>query len=131
MKDQSVDVYESRFRSCIEMYIKWLNDEKDWMPATSRARKSVSSGGAAKRQGAPVAPLRAPDATEEAPSGPGVITYPFPIRAGVQGKITLPEDLTRREADRISAFIKTLAIEDEAAYDHSPRAISGLVMDDN
>ena len=58
-------------------------------------------------------------------------TYPFPIRAGLQGRITLPENLTRREADRISAFIKTLAMEDEAVYEHSPRAITGVVMDDD
>lgn len=129
MKDRSVDVYESRFRSSIETYIKWLNKDKDWIPAASRTRKPASSGGAAKRQVTSVVQKNESDSTELAPSGPGVITYPFPIRAGFQGKITLPENLTRREAERVAAFIKTLAVEDEV-YEHSPRAISGVVTDD-
>jgi hypothetical protein len=41
-----------------------------------------------------------------------MITYPFPIRPGMQGKITLPEDLTRREVQRIAAFVGTLATDD-------------------
>jgi hypothetical protein len=130
IKDQSVDAYEIRFRSSVEMYVKWLNHEKDWIPTPSRTRKPASSGGAVKRQMTSDVQMSEPDAPELAPSGPGVITYPFPIRAGFQGKITLPENLTRREAERIAAFIKTLAVEDEV-YEHSPRAISGVVMDDN
>ena len=130
MKDRSVEVYESRFRSSIEMYIKWLDKDKDWMPTQTRTRKPSST---TKRQATePQATTEHVDEHDQlAPSGPGVITYPFPIRAGLQGRITLPENLTRREADRISAFIKTLAMEDETVYEHSPRAISGVVMDDN
>jgi len=127
LKDRSVEVYVSRFRTSVEMYIKFLNKEKDWMPAASRTR----TAGVAKRQvQTTTGSVSEPD-TAVTPSGPGVITYPFPIRAGLQGRITLPENLTRREADRISAFIKTLAMEDEIVYEHSPRAISGVVMDDN
>jgi hypothetical protein len=130
MKDRSVDNYESRFRTALDLYLRWLDNPKDWLPASLRTRKPASNGGATKRQTtAQVRPSVRDETPEpETPSGPGIITYPFPIRAGVQGKITLPEDLTRREADRISAFIKTLAIEDEV-YEHSPRAISGVVMD--
>lgn len=133
MKDRSVEVYESRFRGSIEMYIKWLDKDKDWVPAQSRTRKSTTSGGAVKRQ---VPATETPTALpvdehtgSSGPSTPGVITYPFPIRVGLQGRITLPENLTRREADRISAFIKTLAMEDETVYEHSPRSITGVVMD--
>ena len=39
---------------------------------------------------------------------PTLITYPFPLRGGLQVKITLPEDLTEREARRIAAFVVTL-----------------------
>ena len=65
-----------------------------------------------------------------ASAAPGLITYPFPIRSGIQGKITLPEDLTSREADRINAFIKTLAVEGDMIYGYPPRAIEGTVVDD-
>jgi hypothetical protein len=134
MKDRSLDVYESRFRGAIEMYIKWLDKDKDWMPTSTRARKATTTGGAVKSQ-VQATNTTAVDVDEHTglsgPSTPGVITYPFPIRVGLQGRITLPENLTRREADRISAFIKTLAMEDETVYEHSPRAISGVVMNDD
>jgi hypothetical protein len=41
-----------------------------------------------------------------------MITYPIVIRPGVHGKITLPEDLTPREARRIAAIIPTLALDE-------------------
>jgi len=129
LKDRSVEVYASRFRTSIEMYDKWLNKDKDWLPAPLRTRKPASNNGPARSQATPATSVSEPDTTELAPAS-GVITYPFPIRAGLQGRITLPENLTRREADRISAFIKTLAIEEEPVYEHSPQAISGVVMDD-
>lgn len=135
MKDKSVEVYESRFRSSVEMYRKWLDKDKDWLPASARSRKSSGNGAATTKRPAAAKATQQPAAAVEsevqfASAGPGLITYPFPIRAGMQGKITLPENLSSREADRISAFIKTLAIEDDTIYAHTPRAIEGRVMDD-
>ena len=40
----------------------------------------------------------------------------------MQGKITLPEDLTIREAKRIAAFIATLAMEEDYIAE-GPRAL--------
>jgi len=39
------------------------------------------------------------------------ITYPFPLRPGVLASVDLPADLTTREADRLVAFIKSLAMD--------------------
>ena len=38
----------------------------------------------------------------------GMVRYPFPLRDGMTGYLTLPVDLTREEADRIIAMIATL-----------------------
>jgi hypothetical protein len=123
MKDKSVEVYEGRFRSSRDMYIKWLDGEKDWNPVGTRQRRSTANG--EKRASKPgsntraVPPVGPEDEGVLHPATPGLITYPFPIRSGVQGKITLPENLTAREAERISAFIKTLAFDDEVLYEAS------------
>ncbi|WP_460932316.1 hypothetical protein [Phycicoccus ginsengisoli] len=117
MKDKSVEVYESRFKSSCDMYVKWLNGDKDWNPVASRSRRpSNGEKRVSKPQPSPVVAPREDDVTHVA-AQPGLITYPFPIRSGLQGKITLPENLTQREAERISAFIKTLAFEDEVVYE--------------
>lgn len=38
--------------------------------------------------------------------------YAFPLRPGVDAKIGLPANLTQKEADRLSAFLKSLALPD-------------------
>jgi len=122
IKDKSLSTYEQRFRQSAEMYRKWLNSE-DWRPASAR-RRQVPNGGAAKPdpgRSKPAAPggIPASGLPDPVDAGPAelpstdMITYPFPIRPGLQGKITLPEDLTRREAKRISAFVAALVSEDD------------------
>lgn len=132
MKDKSVEVYESRFKSSCQMYIKWLDGDKDWNPTASRPRR-VSNGDrrSTKQASSPAAPVSPEhEDTVHTPAAPGLITYPFPIRSGVQGKITLPEDLTKREADRIGAFIKTLAFDDnEVVYDAGREIASSAYRD--
>jgi hypothetical protein len=112
IKQQSIDEYERRFRQARDLYLKFLNHE-DWM-TPQRTRASSNGQGdrpRASRQRAASGDVVASNAEVPFLTGPGLITYPFPIRAGLQGKITLPENLTSREAERISAFVKTLSME--------------------
>ena len=121
LNEKSLRVYEQRFRQATEMYIRWLADDPDW-----RGRRGATGGGtsaaasAKARPTAPrpnsVAPTPAADSPEvPAPEIAGVtmITYPFPIRRGVQGRITLPDNLTAREAARIARFVETLVSDDQ------------------
>jgi hypothetical protein len=120
MKSQSLDTYEQRFRDSVTMYRKWLNDDPDWRP-TRRRRTATSNGGPSSRGAgrqtrppetqASVSPQI--DNEPDIAGRPGMITYPFPIRPGLQGTITLPENLSRREAKRISAFVAALVSEEE------------------
>jgi hypothetical protein len=36
------------------------------------------------------------------------VTYPVLIRPGVRVKLTLPEDLTSQEAERLATFVRSL-----------------------
>lgn len=47
--------------------------------------------------------------------GPPMITYPFPLRPGVRGSVTLPEDLSPQEARRLGAFVAAIAMGDEVS----------------
>lgn len=120
MKDRTREQYEQRFRQSVEMYLKWLDDDPTWKPAQrKRATSAVGAGGSKKVAAEPVStpPRVRPEMSGERDPQPqaGVITYPFPIRPGLRGKIELPEDLTEREAKRIAAFIAALAVEQEVA----------------
>jgi hypothetical protein len=122
IKDRSLDTYEQRFRQSADMYRKWLNEE-DWRPNSARRRQapngatSKSSPSQTNSAGQVADTTNRPsdhsDPGHDRPPHPGMITYPFPIRAGLQGKITLPEDLTRREAKRIAAFVAALVSDEE------------------
>ncbi|MHB1022034.1 MAG: hypothetical protein ACYC46_05110 [Acidobacteriaceae bacterium] len=57
----------------------------------------------------------APVSTEKKGEGgfEEIRSYQFPLRAGTDATLQLPSDLTQREAERLAAFIKTLALSDE------------------
>ena len=117
-------MYEQRFRQAVEMYRRFLNDE-EYVPRRTAANKANRASTPTVRKTA--APERSEQKTKfDDPHAPGMITYPFPIRPGLQGKITLPEDLTRREAERIAAFIGTLAFDEapEVTYREQPLTIT-------
>jgi hypothetical protein len=116
MKDATLDTYEQRFRQTVEMYKKWLVKDDSWRPAQrkSSAKKSTPNGKSTPAdKGQVTSPAEQQTPKVDPPPQPGMITYPFPIRPGMQGRIMLPEDLTMREAKRIAAFVSTLAFEDE------------------
>ena len=96
------------------MYRKWLDGDKEWTGRSKRRTSSTPSNGATKGsvKQQPASEMANPPETGRESHGPGMITYPFPIRPGIQGKVTLPEYLTRREAQRIAAFVATLPFDD-------------------
>src|SRR6185437_5573045 len=89
LKEKSIEEYEKRFRQTVEMYRKWLNQEKDWLPARSRNTTSrrVAPSKATTPALVSTAPTDEPRATSL--SGPpdvphtGMVTYPIVIRPGV------------------------------------------------
>lgn len=114
IKDRTLDQYEQRFRQSVDMYFKWLEGDQTWKPS-QRKRQSPgapSKFSSSRGNGTPLS-IASVEATQDVASqrGTRMITYPFPIRAGIQGSITLPEDTSLREAERIAAFVAALAVD--------------------
>lgn len=115
MKDRTREQYEQRLRQSVEMYLKWLDDDPTWKPAQRKraAAHGNNNGSSKKAEGQITVQMHPEVQVQREPYKAGTITYPFPIRPGLRGKIELPEDLTVKEAKRIAAFISTLAVEED------------------
>ena len=123
----SLGTYKSRFRSAVSMYRDFLgaSDRSSWRPAIRQTSRSSSNGSARARRDQAPTPVPSqstpsdsfPDPVLATPSGPmpRMIPYPFPLRDGVLVTLTLPPDLTKREAKRLAGFIDSLAIEEQPA----------------
>lgn len=125
LNDQSRATYEGRFRKAVDMYLKFLNNEP-WKPTPSKPRTSTSKG-AAKPKVTPAEPEEqdAPPTTNNGavvPPPPGMIEFPIPLRPGVQGKLILPDDLTKKEAERVVKVVSALAIDEQLAITSGPSA---------
>ncbi|MGB6455394.1 MAG: hypothetical protein WBH47_13010 [Streptosporangiaceae bacterium] len=113
----SLRTYGNRLSAAVTHYLKYLDD-----PATFRAahpgtpRAKVSDKAKVARNTTPdrSGPASRPDITStgasRAASG-DLVQYPFPLRAGVMAYLSLPRDLSRTEAQRIAAFVASLAID--------------------
>jgi hypothetical protein len=111
----SLRTYGNRFKAAIANYTKYLED-----PAAFRARGS--RGPRTKGPDKPVKNAKQTGRTTGSPetgpapervAGPssGLVQYPFPLRSGVLIYLSLPRDLRRSEAQRIAAFVASLAID--------------------
>lgn len=117
LNDQSRARYESRFRRAVEMYLKYLANDPSWKPAPSKSHVSTQRATTSRPTAAPTAPSNA-TATHPLPR---MIEFPIPLRPGVQGKLVLPDDLTKKEAERVVRVVSALAIEEPL----SPPTLTG------
>jgi hypothetical protein len=120
IKEQSLDEYERRFRQAVTMYRKWLDGDPDWRPksrpaggSSAGSKKSDSTTTAGQRGSAK--PAGKQSVIPAPPAQPGMVTYPIVIRPGVRGSIVLPENLSKKEAQRVASFVTALALEEQLA----------------
>lgn len=111
----SLAAYESRFRSGLASYLAYLNNPASYQPKTrktapreEKAAPKVKGGRSAPAAGAPASPA----ITHVMASASRLVVYPFPVRADVFAELKLPADLTLEEANRLSAFLKAVALSD-------------------
>jgi hypothetical protein len=113
----SLITYKGRFSRALAMFNEYRASPASWRPSVKQRARARSNGSPSAPSPSAVSPAAGPEpgaASSQAPhSGPrsAIITYPFPLREGVLASIELPDDLTRREARRLSAFIESLAID--------------------
>jgi hypothetical protein len=133
---RSLTTYKSRFRSAVSMYLAYIQDPAGWRPprpqpprvappriAEARIAPSVLSPRRPRRQdtrdAVPADATVNVDSFAPAPGGSDdMVSFPFPIRREsgvVMATLTLPADLTMKEAERISAHLKTLAVPEQLA----------------
>lgn len=119
----SLSTYQSRFRKSLEMFEEFRESPSTWRPAVKqRNRKPKASTASPAENPATTPPPAEPNTPTAAPAEPrltphrsSIIPYPFPIRDGVLAKLELPADLTMREAERIAAFVASLAVDTHRA----------------
>ncbi len=106
-KPAVLETYKRRFRQAVTSYLAYLQDPGGWKPRTvdrSSTRENRNDT------------VRAVDTTttsqHELPQT-GFVEYPYPLRDGQIARLVLPRDLSTSEVKRLSAFLKTLAIDFE------------------
>lgn len=113
-KPGSLATYKSRFRKAVEMYLDYLSSPSTWSPGIrrrSQKRRGANQEVALNGGGSSVQTIS--NGVTAATDRSTFIEYPFPLRAGCVARFSLPPDLTAAEARRLSAFIASLAVEDE------------------
>lgn len=124
-RPDSLLTYRRRFARALELYRGFLSDP-EWRYPTGRrtATQAAKARAETRRSARPTAGVSSAvdgsdsattggDTTVEVP-GQGLTTFTFPLRNGtLAGYLRLPLDLTRRDANRLSAFIQALVSEPE------------------
>jgi hypothetical protein len=121
LKPDSLKVYGKRFRIALGLYREFLTSPSTWRYTSgrsaddsSRDRKRTPKGDAApqratKDQPTPVTLLLGGQTSED------LISYPYPLRPGRVVTFALPPDLSQKEADRLSLFLRALAVDEQRA----------------
>jgi hypothetical protein len=122
--DGSLKTYRSRLKQAVGMYLAWLDDDPAWKTGGRPAPKTAANGsvGSARKTTSrrPKTPTAQPEnenaeVTDEkvlpmmSSSGTQLITYDVPLRHDLIIRMTLPIDLTEADADRLTAFVRSLA----------------------
>lgn len=113
----SLGTYKSRFRKSLDMFNEFRESPSSWRPSVkTRNRKSkdqMTTEGQPTMSPPSKSQPSAGSTSEPHPSShrSSIITYPFPVRDGVLASLDLPADLTQREAERVAAFVASLAVD--------------------
>ena len=105
----SLKEYGRRLNRALELFLRWRED-----PAGFTVKTRTSS--TAKKKESPQAGSEAGsgwrESTASVPAAPGTYQSSIPVRPGVViTLLNIPHDLKKSEADRISAFVKMLAVD--------------------
>jgi hypothetical protein len=120
----SLNTYKGRFRNAVTLFLAWLDGEPDWKgPLKRRASANKPRRDEAKVKKHPetagshsTGPTEHPGdtpTTSPAHKGSNLIAYRLPLRPDLIVQLDLPVELTQADANRISAFVKSLAFTPE------------------
>lgn len=108
----SMSTYRSRFRQATTAYLAWLENDPTWKPSKRSSSRPKRSNSAEKEDSSPAdTPEPAAPEVPHAKASARLMTYTVPLRPDVMVSLSLPADLTTRDADRLAAFLRSLAFE--------------------
>jgi len=109
----TLKVYQGRVESAIKEFVLWRDDPTGYKPKvgrrTSSSTKKKKPTGTSEANGKPEPEAEEIPATEE--PGRKILTLPFPLRGDFLASVQIPRDLTALEAERLAAFVRTLALD--------------------
>jgi hypothetical protein len=106
-KHESVLTYARRLKNAVDAYLEYLDTGKPPQLRRSSATTKPEPKKASSSSSAPK--LKQPKQQQE-PMG-DLVKFPFPLKGGEMAQLHLPRRLQRDDADRLSAFLRTLQIE--------------------
>ena len=132
--DTSLQTYRSRFRLGVELYQRFLAADPAWKSLIKRDTQRTGGGRTAKKGGkggekqpspwpdhTPLVslvtgPSRSRTVASEATEHelPRLVTYDVPLRPDLLIRLNLPVDLTLADAERLCAFVRSLAFKPTA-----------------
>jgi hypothetical protein len=108
----SVGEYRRRVHRAIEEFITWMAEPGSYAfrpparPSKADARRRLDAGDA------PVtAPVRARQPERPVHPWPNSMSLEYPLRSDLLAQVVVPRDLTVEEAQRMGAFLLTLAVD--------------------
>ena len=115
----SLRTYRNRLSAAVSHYLRYLESPESFRaapprrPSASKRADIASSEQSPKVRREPDRPRDAPPAMEREMTR-NLVQYPFPLRPEVMAYLSLPRDLRKSEAERIAAFVASLAIDEMA-----------------
>jgi len=117
-KPDSLKAYRTRFRRAVDAYRSYLTEGNEWKPPSfkgTRTRSTSAKNATGSGTTVDIGTATETDTALPIASTPStLLDYPFPLSTGDLAHLRLPRGLTPRDAERIGAFVKTLAFERES-----------------
>lgn len=130
----SLATYKTRFRNAVSMYLAWLDGDPTWKNVIRTRRSSQpsrltrSASVKTDESDTEVAESSRPVRTYARSVSAPTVTYQLPLRPDLLVQIELPVDLNPSDADRVAAFVRSLAFRpatSSAGSDTDPDDASG------
>jgi hypothetical protein len=122
LSEKTQGTYEDRVRKAIEMYVKYLNGDSSWRPATRAPRQATKKSAPAKSTTSTTPLVEETPETDTGSTPPPpptkvrMVTIPVPLRRdGTQAELKIPADFTGKEASRVAKVIEAMALDEQLA----------------
>jgi hypothetical protein len=108
-KHESVLAYGRRLKNAVDAYMEYVNTGKPprvrraSTSAKAEAKKSTSTANSAKQA--------QQQQQQPEPAMGELIKFPFPLKTGEMAQLQLPRRIQKDDADRLTAFLRTLQVE--------------------